>query len=85
MSSEPDRLAAAARHRLIRLAAFHTAQIIAEDAQLFAAKLREGADDIPASQALMAFSIKVRATGSNNGELLLAVRAEDGEPVGILH
>ncbi len=85
MFLELDRLSAEAKRHLLRLASLLTVQFIAEDAQIFAAKLRDGADDIRASDALMAFAAKIWMLGSSNDELLLALAGCEREPATGLH
>ncbi len=85
MSADPDRLSTPEKRRLVRLAAFHMAQLIAEDAQLFAGRLRDGAVDVSAADALMAFSKKVRAIGAGDAELLLALAVEESGRAGLPH
>ena len=83
--ADPDRLSAAEKRRLVRLAAFHTAQMIAEEAQLFAGRLRDSAVGVSAVDALMAFSMKVRAIGAGDAGLLLAVAGEEFGREGLPH
>ncbi len=84
MPSQFDHLSIDAKRHLIRQTAFLTAQVIADQAQLFAATLRDGPADMAAPDALMAFAVEVRVVAARDADPLFPLTSEESKQVGTL-
>ncbi len=84
MPPQFGRLSVEANRRLVRQTAFLTAQLIAEQAQLFAATLRDRADDIAAPDALMVFAVEVQAFAAPDADALFPSTSEQSKQIGAL-